>query len=261
MPHDLTFGTEAAARIIGTSERAVRRLIASRTLRAVRKRPDGPRWSLKSYRIRHADLAAYLTAAGNRPGLERLRTWATTRTLTTPELCRMLDKHRWYFYDHIKAGRLAAFWDGGRWKYTVAAVGEFLRAHGSPEAQAYAARLLRPATAALVVASRDRLVRRATCEWEPVICSSMFALGWAAARTPVWGVVIDWTLDGSRAATDAAERLSATDDRPVTVGITAEDGYVARGSGIWDVVLTRPITAANLAACVRELYATAGPRP
>jgi excisionase family DNA binding protein len=133
---------------------------------------------------------------------------------------------------------------------------EFLRRRGDRAAVQAAARGLRPPHATLLVASRDRLVRLATAPWAPAVATSMFGLGWAAARTPHWGAVIDFELAGRDAAYDAAERLSA-EGSPALIGLAAEDHVTARRPGIWDVILTRPVTAGNLSACVRELHATA----
>lgn len=254
IPH--SFSVTQAAVVLGLHPKRVERLVATGLLPAVR---DGA-----FVRVTLRTLDQYARRHGPPSALRRLHA-PPDRPLTVAEVARVVGVSRDTVWDYIRRGKLPAYrTPGSPATHYLVERGDlvgFLRTRGTPEALAHAVRLMRPPNARLVVATRDPVVRRATAPWEPVVATSLFGLGWEAGRRPVWGAVIDFTLDTRENAYDAAARLSAEAENPALLGLAAEDAGGRRPPGTWDVILTRPVTASSIATCVRELHAAAGPRP
>jgi hypothetical protein len=264
------YGTPAVAAILGVGERAVRSLIRSGRLGGVRLSgpvgwnhgPVGCRWS-----VPHSAVAEFLRSHATEA--QRLRANAyfsgRTRSYTTAEAADILGVKRvsvWDLIDRrrIEAEKLPQSSRGSHW-YLIhhTALVRYVRSMRSRAKRVRILASLRNPEQGAVAATADAVVRRGLSEIEPQITTSLFALGQITSRRPTWLVVIDWELWGKDAAQDAAERLAAGGECPLVVGVASEDGTRGAAPGLWDVLLTRPITAGNVAACVQHLYAGVQP--
>jgi hypothetical protein len=263
---DPAYSTPAVATILGIGERAVRSLIRSGKLRGDllsgpvgwNHGPLGRRWS-----VPHAAVIEFLRSHATESQQSRANAYFSgrTRSYTTAEVAAILGIRRdsvWALIRErrIRAEKLVFSKRGTQW-YSVPhdSLAKYIRTIRDRKKRVRVLATFRNPAQIMVAATGDVVLRRGLSEFQPRITTSMFALGQITARHPTWLVVLDWELWGRDAAEDAAERLAAGDECPVVMGVAGEDGGRASRAGLWDVLLTRPITAGNVAACVQHLHA------
>lgn len=257
-----TFSTPTVAAILGVGERYVRRLIESKRLKATRGTERN--YNRDAWFVTFGDLQKFLRRYGSESSRARASEYLRVGQLeyTAAEAQGILGIGPRQMVRLLAAKSLKASKVFGRRRLVIsrAELDRYIATKKNFPRRDEARRALRPPSARLIVCSHERSMSLSLSDFDPLHVTSMYALGYAARDNPLWGVLIDWSRIGRPDAHDAAERLKKLPDRPILIALTSADEMPKPlRFGLWDLILTRPITGHNLAASVSEMFRIAGP--